>query len=402
MQRIPNLAECLQTARLLAAKLTRLASPEEEKELRQRIEGHPGRKDACMHVLEQGAYERHREAMKQFPPQEGWKRISSRLGRDASERVHPLRAARRAWAVCAAIILLLLLPAGYLVLREAEGEHIHAIVPGKTGGELTLADGTTLDLATPRTEKMPQSIRIDAHGIRYDATEIHRDVPPRPSQTAEPDNTLRTRHGMECLLTLADGTEIHLNANTQLTYPVCFTEKERVVHLEGEARFNVAPDTEHPFIVYTPHTTIRVTGTSFNVRAYADEPTESTTLSEGSVTLLSGEERFDMTAGQRFEYNKTERTCRVDHVNTRLHTSWAYGSFIFRDVPLEEVMSYLSKWNDFRYTFEDADARQVRIGAHLNRYENMNPVIDMIKKLNLVDIRQKDGVLHISLLNKYN
>ena len=66
------------------------------------------------------------------------------------------------------------------------------------------------------------------------------------------------------------------------------------------------------------------------------------------------------------------------------------------NVPLENVMSYLSKWYGFTYTFEDDAARQVQIGAYLNRYENMNPIIDMLMGLNLVDIKQRDGILHIS------
>ena len=45
---------------------------------------------------------------------------------------------------------------------------------------------------------------------------------------------------------------------------------------------------------------------------------------------------------------------------------------------------------------EDDAVKQVKIGAYLNRYANMNPIIDMIKELNLVDIKQREGVLHIS------
>ena len=76
--------------------------------------------------------------------------------------------------------------------------------------------------------------------------------------------------------------------------------------------------------------------------------------------------------------------------------SWESGSFIFKNIPLESVMSYLSKWYGFKYTFEDDAVKQVKIGAYLNRYANMNPIIDMIKELNLVDIKQREGVLHIS------
>ena len=51
---------------------------------------------------------------------------------------------------------------------------------------------------------------------------------------------------------------------------------------------------------------------------------------------------------------------------------------------------------DVTMRFEDDAVKQVKIGAYLNRYANMNPIIDMIKELNLVDIKQREGVLHIS------
>ena len=97
-----------------------------------------------------------------------------------------------------------------------------------------------------------------------------------------------------------------------------------------------------------------------------------------------------------FIFDKNSKRNTVTNVNTELYTSWESGSFIFKNIPLESVMSYLSKWYGFKYTFEDDAVKQVKIGAYLNRYANMNPIIDMIKELNLVDIKQREGVLHIS------
>ena len=77
-------------------------------------------------------------------------------------------------------------------------------------------------------------------------------------------------------------------------------------------------------------------------------------------------------------------------------TSWESGAFFFINKPLEEVFAYLSKWYGFRYSFRDEAAGKVKIGAYLNRYKNMNPIIDMIEDLNLVRISQKDDTLYIT------
>ena len=202
--------------------------------------------------------------------------------------------------------------------------------------------------------------------------------------------------GQRANLTLSDGTNVWLNACSEMTYPASFSEDIRRVSLKGEAYFDVAPDKAHPFIVQTPHTSIRVTGTSFNVRAYADEEVESITLVSGAIEISSESEDYELIPNQHFVYDKNSRKSTVSNVNTELYTSWESGSFIFINVPLQNVMSYLSKWYGFKYTFEDDAARQVQIGAYLNRYANMNPIINMIMELNMVDIKQKEGILHIS------
>ena len=73
-----------------------------------------------------------------------------------------------------------------------------------------------------------------------------------------------------------------------------------------------------------------------------------------------------------------------------------YNSVFTLDTVLSRLFLSYTKWYGFTYTFEDDAARQVQIGAYLNRYANMNPIIDMIMELNMVDIKQREGILHIS------
>lgn len=380
--------EKLKIARILASLFTHSSTPEEEQAYRKWMDEDPEHQKIADRILNQETYEENIRLMKSFPSQKGWEKIYPLLG-DNSKKSATLFSWKRNLKY-AALILLLMVPASYLIYNWAAEEPISEITPGTRGGEVTLSNGNTFSLPGGIfPEGATEVFVIDAKGINYH-------TPTNKPQIEETTNTLRTLQGMECHVVLSDGTKIHLNAETRLTYPVCFSGQERIVQIEGEAYFDVAPDKEHPFIVQTPHTSIRVTGTSFNVRAYADEQTESTTLVSGAVTINSGNEDFELEPNQHFAYDKTARTSTVANVNPELHTSWESGSFIFMNVSLGSVMSYLSRWYGFQYTFEDDAAKQVRIGAYLNRYENMNPIIDMIMELNLVDIKQKEGVLHIS------
>jgi transmembrane sensor len=67
---------------------------------------------------------------------------------------------------------------------------------------------------------------------------------------------------------LPDGSLITLEPNSRITYPSRFTGDTREVNLSGEAYFEVKPNHEKPFIVFTPYLVATVLGTSFNVEAY--------------------------------------------------------------------------------------------------------------------------------------
>lgn len=378
--------ENFRIAKFLASLFTHSAIPEEEKAYREWINENPEHQKLAKRILNEETYEKNTQLIKSFSSQKAWDRIYPRLGGEKASGFLSWRKSLK----YAALILLLIIPASYLIYNWVAGEPIGEITPGTHGRELTLSNGNTFNLfdnALP--EGAAEIFIIDSKGINYQ-------TPANKPKVKEIKNTLRTLHGMECHIVLSDGTKVHLNAESQLTYPICFNNKERIVQVEGEAYFDVAPDKAHPFIVQTPHTSIRVTGTSFNVRAYADEGVESTTLVSGAVKINNENEDYELLPNQHFLYDKNSQKGIVSNVNAELYTSWESGSFIFINIPLENVMSYLSKWYGFKYTFEDDAAKQVKIGAYLNRYANMNPIIDMIMELNMVDIKQREGVLHIA------
>ncbi|MDR0893321.1 MAG: DUF4974 domain-containing protein [Mediterranea sp.] len=80
----------------------------------------------------------------------------------------------------------------------------------------------------------------------------------------------------------------------------------------------------------------------------------------------------------------------------QIYTDWKRGEFSFANAPLKDVFSYLSKWYDFDYKFEDKAAGEVRIGARLQRYQNMNRIINLIDQLPVVDVDQHGNMIYIS------
>lgn len=66
-------------------------------------------------------------------------------------------------------------------------------------------------------------------------------------------------------LMLPDGSIVWLKGKSSLSYPAHFNDSTRNVTLEGEALFEVAKDSAHPFIITTGHYSTKVLGTSFNL-----------------------------------------------------------------------------------------------------------------------------------------
>ena len=106
-------------------------------------------------------------------------------------------------------------------------------------------------------------------------------------------------------LTLADGTQLTLNRGAQLIYPEKFAGRTREIFLSGEAYFDVAHDKKHPFIVRAGDLKIKVLGTKFNIEAYPDSETITTTLLEGSVEVESrlSRECIRMVPSQQLSYD---------------------------------------------------------------------------------------------------
>ncbi len=97
--------------------------------------------------------------------------------------------------------------------------------------------------------------------------------------------TVYTPKGSRTHVVLPDSSEAWLNAGTTLKYNASFSPKSRKVYLDGEAYFHVTEDQKRIFEVATSDVTVRVYGTTFNIKSYKEEGVIETTLIEGEISL---------------------------------------------------------------------------------------------------------------------
>lgn len=161
--------------------------------------------------------------------------------------------------------------------------------------------------------------------------------------------------------TLSDGTVVWLNAGTRLEYPAAFTGRERRVHVEGEALFEVTHDAEHPFIVETFACRVEVLGTRFNVQADEASGTFSTALLEGSVSLTSN------LTGKRLTLKPDEVASLKDGrlslrpLRSRDDYLWTEGILSIGGSTFPEVMRRLEKTYGVRIVIERSPAPTLHV-----------------------------------------
>ena len=100
------------------------------------------------------------------------------------------------------------------------------------------------------------------------------------------DTTVITSRGETRQIVLSDGSTIELNAGSAFRYPKRFTHRARSVQLlKGEAFFQVVSNPAKPFTVTAGSSHTTVLGTSFNIRAFPQDPAIQISLLTGKVNV---------------------------------------------------------------------------------------------------------------------
>lgn len=143
--------------------------------------------------------------------------------------------------------------------------------------------------------------------------------------------------GQRINLELSDGTVVWLNSRSTIQYPASFAGKNRTIHLNGEAYFEVAHNAHKPFIVETTKGNVEVLGTKFNLEAYADKNSFVTSLMEGSVKVTSGNNELLIKPDEMaiLEHGKLRVTPIEDYNVYR----WKEGLICFRDETFVNIMN---------------------------------------------------------------
>lgn len=381
-RKIMDIFNDIEIARLLCKKMLGELSPDETKRLNTWAEATPENKALLADFLSGKSWRKRKQLLHANDTDETVRRVWQKIRRRKRTRLWT-------WGSVAAATVAILAGIGlYLTNIPTTQKTSHTPEYAQTGNNtvvLEMASGERI--AVDNRDSLTQ-VRLQANGASN--KEEHLVYTDTTKITEVQEHKLYVPQGGEYTLTLADGTTIHLNADTRVRYPNRFIGSERRVWLEGEAYFDVATDSTRPFIVETPGMETRVLGTEFNIYAYAGER-ERTTLVEGRVEVSADGERVLLSPGEQAERMDGKLITR--DVDVAACTAWTRQQFDFDNTPLEDMLRQLSRWYGFKVFVENPSLRTKRFTATFPRYEQAGKVLLKLEMTTHIRFELNNGLL---------
>lgn len=221
------------------------------------------------------------------------------------------------------------------------------------GVQLIVGDNEIIDLSATEEQR---SIQIGGEQVAKGEKVLNY----KQATSSGAMNTLIVPQKEDYRVVLSDGTQVWINSASRLRYPMAFSGKTREVYLEGEAYFEVAKNTEKPFIVHSGETSIQVLGTSFNVNAYEKESVR-TALVEGKVQMQAPDGHvLALTPGFMGAYHKA-MGLNKERFDQEEVLGWKEGVYYFRDASLEQIGEVITRWFDLEVIFDDPELAQTHV-----------------------------------------
>ncbi|MEI7594198.1 MAG: FecR domain-containing protein [Bacteroidota bacterium] len=197
---------------------------------------------------------------------------------------------------------------------------------------------------------------------------------------------------------LPDGSNVTLNIGATIDYPEKFDKKERNVKLKGEAYFEVAHNTEQPFIIASGNIRIEVLGTKFYVNTEAVNNKVEVVLETGKVAVYYADkpnEKTIMEPGEKVELSKEEDIKAVKEQNDDENfIAWKTKKIVFNDNTLSEVVSLLNKVYNKKIKIKDKKVNNCRLTATFEN-QTIESILSVIQETLDVKVDSKGDNIEI-------
>ncbi|MCC5931409.1 MAG: DUF4974 domain-containing protein [Cyclobacteriaceae bacterium] len=205
--------------------------------------------------------------------------------------------------------------------------------------------------------------------------------------------------GMKRAVKFPDGSIATLNSGSEVRFPEKFTESVRKVWIKGEAFFEVVENKDMPFIVYSDHLKVEVTGTSFNVKDFEKEGYAALALITGEVKtspLSNSGQIKTLSPGEGVKFLKKSASLESYEVNIEETLAWKSGIILFKNVSIEEMMRVLEDWYGVTIQLKNRPLeRQVKVNGRFDN-EILDNVLQSLSYTVMFDYELKGKLVNIT------
>ena len=379
-------------SRLIAKKLMGVILPEDEEKLNAWLEEDAKNKDLYRRILEVENFSARDMYAKRLDVEHTWDALKEQL---AGQRKR--RSLFSSWQIGVAASVILLVGIGLYwgfnkkpkvkqveVAAHVEMGGAKAILVTSRGDEIVLQD-SSVQLITlgggmvAKNDGVQVSYKENEGAGKEDVLEY---------------NTIRVPRGGEYKLFLSDNTEVFLNSDSEIRFPVKFGKGKRDVFLRGEAFFVVTKDASRPFVVNAnDKMSVEVLGTQFNLQAYPDDAFVETTLNEGAVRVFNGKQGVRLRPDEQAVYDEGKFTVRK--VDASSYSAWKEGRFMLLNHSLENIMTRLARWYNIDIFWENPEVKEYHFSGELARYEDFTEILRMLELATRVHFEVKDRTVFV-------
>ena len=345
-------------------------------------------------------YEKIRNKKRYDPGEERFAAWRKTFESDLDQRLSKAR--RLKWlrwgSVAAAVFLLLVGGAEWYRWKQPTVQPSCLVAyqePDRTKVRLMTATGEVVDLSAVAGQ---DTLLIDGVKVAKEQKMLaYSQTQPLPAGEKEVENRVEVPRGAEFCLSLADGSRVWLNSDSEIRYPVAFGKDRRTVFLSGEAYFEVTKDAVRPFYVVLDGMEVKVYGTSFNVNTHYQGKI-LTTLIEGKVGIRvksTGAESL-LQPNQMAEFSLENKDVKVTDVDTYYYTAWRAGEFVFQNETVEEIMERLCRWYDTEVFYANDSVKGKRFTGVIARFTDVADVLHLIGETATVQFNLKGNTITVS------
>lgn len=204
-----------------------------------------------------------------------------------------------------------------------------------------------------------------------------------------------TAKGQRSIVTLSDGTRVNLNVDSRLEVPDEFNSTNRIIHLDGEAHFDVIPNSKLPFVVVTKRSTTRVLGTIFVVREYPSDTLTTVNVQSGEVAVQSGDiaiQNVVVSGNQQVSINGAGMVRLGDASPTA--SSFIENILSLSETPLSEAIVELGRWYNVEIRLNNPALEQQRVTGKF-AMGSLNDLIGILQMAFDVEVVREGRLLTI-------